>query len=180
MYCNNCGNYLEENAVFCPQCGTPVGSNTVIDGQTPAQGMNGGYAPNGYVNNPTGGMGYQQSNQPMYNQPPMQPQQPIYTVPVQPTVVNVQQTAPPVVKSANGLCVASFVLSICGLFILPFVCGAAALIFGVAGIVTYDESKHTSKWMAYVGIVVGAIGFVIGLIAVSLIAALFDSLLGYY
>lgn len=168
MYCSRCGNYIEDNMSFCPGCGNPTGNNGVTDGQS-APYNTGPYPYNQGVN-----MGYPQQ---MYNG-----QQQIYTAPVQPVVpavINVQQS-PPKTKSANGYCAASFVLSICCFFIVPVICGAAAVILGVVGLITYDESKHTSKWMAIVGIVVGAAGFIIGFIAISFAAALIDCLTSLY
>jgi hypothetical protein len=165
MFCSNCGIPLDDDVSYCPNCGKPTQTDTATEGK-PTEITPVNYVTNGMGNN------YQQS---AYYQ------QPIYTTPVQqvpPVVVQVQQN-PQRLKTANGYCVASFVLSMCCFFILPFLCGAAAVIWGIVGLITYDENKHTSKWMAIVGIIIGAIGVVVGLVAVSFIVALFDALGNY-
>ena len=164
MFCNNCGHYLEDGVSFCSNCGKPLGNNAVSEGQNMPTGGNSIYATNDYGY----GMGNQQQ---IYNQQPIPYSMPVQ--PINPTVINVQQT-PVKTKSANGYCVASFVLSMCSILIIPLIFGAAAVIFGIVGLATYDENKHTSKWMALVGIIVGAVGFIIGLFAVGLLIALFE------
>lgn len=54
MYCPNCGNYNEEDAVFCGSCGSPL--QNVTEGRTGAgnEQLNGDFSGNGIGQNPQG------------------------------------------------------------------------------------------------------------------------------
>lgn len=64
-------------------------------------------------------------------------------------------------KKNNALALASFICSLVGLLIFGMPCGLAAIVTGILGIVKFDEETEKNKWMAIVGLVLGAVDFVI-------------------
>lgn len=64
-------------------------------------------------------------------------------------------------KKSNTCALASFVCSMVGLLIFGIPCGIAAVVTGIIGLVKFDSSKENNKWMAIVGICVGAFDFIL-------------------
>ena len=79
--------------------------------------------------------------------------------------------APEAELKFNGVAIASFVCSLVGLFYFTFPCGVAALITGIIGVVKFDKNKEKGKWMATVGIILGAIEILFYLLVVVLLGA---------
>lgn len=78
---------------------------------------------------------------------------------------------PEVELKFNGVAIASFVCSLVGLFYFTFPCGIAALVTGIIGAVKFDKNKEKGKWMAIVGIVLGAIEILLYLLVVVFLGA---------
>lgn len=78
---------------------------------------------------------------------------------------------PEVELKFNGVAIASFVCSLVGIFYFTFPCGIAALITGIIGVVKFDKNKEKGKWMATVGIILGAIEILFYLLVVVLLGA---------
>ena len=180
MFCDNCGKKLMDDAAFCPSCGKAL-NDDIVDTNEYANNKS---VPNN--NNPYGNAMPLAGPAPNYGQIPNYGQAPVYQPPYvqqpyvqqpyfapQPTVVNIQPQ-PIKTKSLNGFCVAGFAVSIAGIFIGALICGIAAVVFSVIGLVGYDENKHDGKWMGLTGIVIGVIDLIIGLFIASIIAALFE------
>ena len=64
-------------------------------------------------------------------------------------------------KKSNTCALASFVCSMVGLLIFGIPCGIVAVVTGIIGLVKFDSSKENNKWMAIVGICVGAFDFIL-------------------
>ena len=62
-----------------------------------------------------------------------------------------------IAKKNNGLALASFILSLVGLIVAGIPCGIAAVVTGILGITKFDSNTQKNKWMAIVGLVLGAI-----------------------
>ena len=75
-------------------------------------------------------------------------------------------------KKSNTCALASFVCSMVGLLIFGIPCGIAAVVTGIIGLVKFDSSKENNKWMAIVGICVGAFDFILVAIYRSRIVAM--------
>lgn len=72
----------------------------------------------------------------------------------------------PTQKKMNPQAVASFVLALVGLIVAGIPCGIAAVITGILGITKFNpETQKNNKWMAIVGIVLGAIDVILVAIA---------------
>lgn len=80
---------------------------------------------------------------------------------------------PEVELKFNGVAIASFVCSLVGLFYYQFPCGVAALITGIIGVIKFDNNKEKGKWMAIVGIVLGAIEILFTILVVFLGVSIF-------
>jgi hypothetical protein len=101
----------------------------------------------------------------------------------QPVVAQPQAvTAPPMpgqvvsgVKT-SGMAVASLVLGITGLVIIPFITSILAIIFGVIGLGQIKRSNGaiTGKGMAVAGLILGIIGIVFTILIVVLIGYSFS------
>lgn len=63
----------------------------------------------------------------------------------------------------------SFIFSLVGLIIAGLPCGIVAIITGIVGLVKYNAETQKCKWMAIVGLIVGALDVI--LVVVSMIAA---------
>ena len=72
----------------------------------------------------------------------------------------------PVRKQVNPMAVASIILSVVGLIIAGIPCGIAAVITGIIGLVKFDSEKQKLKWIAIIGIIIGAADVI--LVAVAL------------
>jgi hypothetical protein len=64
----------------------------------------------------------------------------------------------------NGMGIASLVMGILGIIILPIVFSVLAIIFGGVGIARANRGEATNKGMATTGMVLGIIGIVLGVI----------------
>lgn len=82
-----------------------------------------------------------------------------------------QVKTPEVELKFNGVAIASFVCSLVGLFYFTFPCGIAALVTGIIGVVKFDKNREKGKWMATVGIILGAIEILFYLLVVVLLGA---------
>ncbi len=72
-------------------------------------------------------------------------------------------------KSVNVCGLLSFVFSIVGIFVYGIICGIIATILGIVGLATFKSEKHTSRWMAITGLVIGVVEVVImGLYIISI------------
>lgn len=79
----------------------------------------------------------------------------------------------------SGKAVVSLVLAIIGLFILPIILSALAIIIGWAALTDIDRRPATGgRGLAIAGIVIGVIGLIIGIIAV-IVAASYNWLVVY-
>ncbi len=73
----------------------------------------------------------------------------------------------------NGVAIASFVCGLVGIFYYQFPCGVAALITGIIGTVKFDKNKEKGKWMAIVGIILGAVEILFAILVVFLGLSIF-------
>ena len=80
----------------------------------------------------------------------------------------------------NGVAIASFVWSLVGIFYYAFPCGVAALVTGIIGVVKFDNSKEKGKWMAIVGIVLGAVEILYSILVLFLGVSIFMAALSTY
>ena len=69
-------------------------------------------------------------------------------------------------KKNNGLALASFIMGIVCFIIAGIPLGTAAVITGIVAITKFDSETEKNKWMAYVGIVLGAIGAILAVILI--------------
>ena len=69
-------------------------------------------------------------------------------------------------KQLNICALLSFIFSLVGLFVFGFPLGIAAIILGIIGIVKFDKEKQKFKWMAIVGLVLGAVDIIAILLSV--------------
>lgn len=71
----------------------------------------------------------------------------------------------------SGKAVASLILAIVGLFIFPIILSALAVIFGWLAVRDIDRNPALGgRGMAITGIVIGAIGLILGIVAVIMAA----------
>lgn len=69
-------------------------------------------------------------------------------------------------KVMNKCALASFICSLVGLIIAGIPCGIGAVITGIIGMVQISKSQdQKGKWMAIFGIIVGALDFILVVIA---------------
>lgn len=63
----------------------------------------------------------------------------------------------PIQKKMNPQALASFILALVGLLVAGIPCGIAALVTGILGLTKFNpETQKNNKWMAIVGIILGA------------------------
>jgi len=74
-------------------------------------------------------------------------------------------------KKTNSLAIISFILSIVGIFIIPFLSSIAGFILGIISLNQIKKQNESGKGLAVAGIVIGAIGIIIiPLIIIGIIA----------
>lgn len=134
--CPNCGAGNIDGAKFCGGCGRPLTVSGPVQPQPqPVQNV------------------YQQPAaqpvQPVYQQIPTVYQQHVQVVDPQP----VKRTAK---KKANGLCVAGFVLSLCGLICLGLTCPLGFLL-ALIGLIVAIAKKKKGKGLAIAGLIISAL-----------------------
>lgn len=72
----------------------------------------------------------------------------------------------PIQKNMNPQALASFILALVGLIVAGIPCGIAAVVTGILGLTKFDPEKHkNNKWMAIVGIILGAADVIIVAVA---------------
>lgn len=65
---------------------------------------------------------------------------------------------PPVMRGTNGYAIASFVLGLIGIFIIPIL---FSVIFGFVGLGQIKKSQQTGSWMAVLGLLLSAFWIVV-------------------
>lgn len=72
----------------------------------------------------------------------------------------------PIQKKMNPYALASFILALVGIIVAGIPCGIAAVITGILGLTKFDpETQKNNKWMAIVGIILGAVDILLVAIA---------------
>lgn len=75
-------------------------------------------------------------------------------------------------KKMNSACTASFILALVGLLIAGIPCGIAAIVSGGIGLSKFNpETQKNNKWMAIVGIILGAADIILVIAALPTILA---------
>ncbi|MCR5146905.1 MAG: DUF4190 domain-containing protein [Clostridia bacterium] len=72
-------------------------------------------------------------------------------------------------KKTNPQALASFILALVGIIVAGIPCGIAAVITGILGLTKFNPETQKNKWMAIVGIVLGAIDIILVAIALPTI-----------
>ncbi len=78
----------------------------------------------------------------------------------------IKENSTNVEKNLNICALLSFIFSLVGLFVFGVPLGIAAIILGIIGIVKFDNEKQKFKWMAIVGLVLGAVDIIAILLSV--------------
>lgn len=81
-----------------------------------------------------------------------------------------QSTSNNSAKSTNVCGLVSFIFSMVGIVIFGLPCGIVATILGIIGLATFNPDKHSSRWMAITGLVVGVIEIIIMGLYVAIIS----------
>ena len=84
-----------------------------------------------------------------------------------------ENQTPNMEKKNNTLGLISFILSLVGLLVAGLPCGIAAVITGIIGLVKFNPETEKGKWMAIVGLVVGAIDVLMVVMAMGLLVSMF-------
>ena len=159
MYCSFCGSDITDDSAFCPKCGKKLGDS---DENSRDVVTDTNYSPI----QPLGNISMQGNFQQPYIQQP-------YTQPTPATIVNVQPGMPQQMQTTkpNGLCVASFIVSMVGIIVFGIICGIVAVLLGAIGLSTYDEQIHTKRGLGVAGIIVGIVEIVIYSLLLAIIFA---------
>lgn len=80
--------------------------------------------------------------------------------PIQETGANQNPAGNNGVKKVNTMALLSFIFSLVGLIVAGLPCGIVAVITGIVGLVKFKPETEKCKWMAIVGIILGAIDVV--------------------
>ena len=76
----------------------------------------------------------------------------------------------PIQKKMNPQALASFILALVGLIVAGIPCGIAAVVTGILGLTKFNpETQKNNKWMAIVGIILGAADVIIVIVALPAI-----------
>lgn len=137
-FCPNCGTENGEGIRFCTNCGHMLPVSDSIQPQQQTQPVQ---------------PAYQQSvNQPAYQQPVNQ--QPVYQQPQTAPLAYAQPAEPK--KKTNGLCIAGFILSLCGIICLGITCPIGFILAGI-GLILAIKKKQKGKGLAIAGLIVSAL-----------------------
>ncbi|MHA1126315.1 MAG: zinc-ribbon domain-containing protein [Candidatus Heimdallarchaeota archaeon] len=128
-YCKFCGNPVEDNSTFCPNCGAHIGEDGGSSSQTPST------QPQIITDHPVTGMTQQQ---------------PIPTYQTVQTVQTVYQ-APPVYGNPDADNALN--MAIIGLFCFPFILSLLGVVYGIKAL--QKPHKHTK---AIIAIILGVFG----------------------
>ncbi|MHA1126316.1 MAG: zinc-ribbon domain-containing protein [Candidatus Heimdallarchaeota archaeon] len=139
LYCSFCGNPIEENATFCPNCGSHVEESNQNSAKTSSS------QPQIITDVPSSSLPQQQPSyrvQPVYK--PVVTYQPVQTT----------YHAPPPSRS-NSEANNALVLSLVGLFCIPVIPSIFALIYGIRA----SKSPY-NRGTAIVAVILAVIGIV--------------------
>ncbi len=145
MFCSNCGQKLDDNAVTCPNCGAETGVSPAVGTEYPAE---------------QAGETRQQQAQPGAERPQGQPgfeQQQAY----QP--YQTQQYQPPRESESNGFAIAGLICA----FFIPIL----GLIFSCIGLNRSKKMNGDGKGLSIAGIVISVLAIVIIIIYLSIFIA---------
>lgn len=183
MNCPNCGKEIIQGSMYCPSCGTAVGSAQPAPPPPPVTGQQGTSGPTQTPTPPTAPGSQQQGQDAGYQgaaggvnpPPPGGAQQSFQPPPVPPPPGTPGGQVPPppgtpyqnVLKN-SPLCIAALVLGIASLLfifgpILGTILGIAGIILGKIGMDQVDENPGL-----YTGRNMGQVGMVLSIIAVVL------------
>lgn len=147
--CPDCGEQVSDDVKICPNCGAPILLRPI----------------------PT---------QPIASQRPIPPTEP--TAPQRPIPLNwgkPRETAEEMgftpggelhwgkgAKRNNPWALTGFILGCCSILLSIFgILWIAAVVCGIVGVTTFDDERHTNKWMGPVGLVLGVLGFIANMAA---------------
>ncbi len=74
-------------------------------------------------------------------------------------------------KKFNTMALISFIFSLVGLIVAGLPCGIVAIITGITGLVKFKPQEEKGKWMAIVGLIVGALDIIAVIANIILTAA---------
>lgn len=150
MFCSNCGQKLDDNAVTCPNCGAETGVSPAVGAEKPAE---------------QAGEPRQQQAQPGTERPQGQQgfeQQQAY----QP--YQAQQYQPPRESESNGFAIAGL---ICALFTPIPILG---LIFSCIGLNRSKKMNGEGKGVSIAGIVISVLAIVLAVVVIIYVAVIVD------
>ncbi len=152
MFCQNCGNKLDDDSKFCAKCGAKVDTTETAQSPTTSQQVE----KDEFFNDVPAPAPVQQI--------PVQPQPPVQQVPVQP--VNQQPVyQQPQTAKTNTFAIIGFVLS------FFYYVSIAGLVFSIIGLKQCNKTQEKGKGLAIAGIVISSvllcINFIVSIVRVS-------------
>lgn len=153
MFCQNCGNKLDDDSKFCAKCGAKVDTEEAVQAPAPAPQVE----KDEFFNDVP-------APAPVQQQIPVQPQPPVQQPPVQP--VNQQPVyQPPQTAKTNTFAIIGFVLS------FFYYVSIAGLVFSIIGLKQCNKTQEKGKGLAIAGIVISSvllfINFIVDIVRIS-------------
>ena len=87
-------------------------------------------------------------------------------------VTSTAQTAPVQSDKTNGMAIASMVLGIVGIVLIPIIAPILAIIFGIVALNQISKEPQKGKGMAIAGLIMGGVGIVLFFVAIIFLATL--------